>query len=397
MASVIHRRQRSAVTALAMATLAAGAIAAFNACSLNSSGLNPPGDAGPDATMPDAGADAATDAAEAGPTPDAPADVIRGDGCAAMETDCLDGIDDDCNGLTDCADPACAAGYACVPTPSPASGFSGFGIYAPTRTSPCPAAYPASADAYEGLVYLPATCTACSCLAAGGSCGTATMTCNNGGSCDADGGVSTPIGEGCSAEDGGITLGPASACSVSVPATAGSCSATGGVSAADPVTFDLLSRVCAATKGPGGGCAMGSSCVAKPATGFHGACVLKATDSSALCPAGYLNAHVTMPDGGSFTDTRSCTACSCTGPAGAACEGAVSLYPSSGCDSDSGSAVVTVPADGNCHSAATAGTEAIGSTMFSSGIVSQGSCLPDGGQPSGAVKPKNQTIYCCQD
>jgi hypothetical protein len=34
--------------------------------------------------------------------------------CAATETDCADGKDDDCNGLVDCRDPACATSPACT-------------------------------------------------------------------------------------------------------------------------------------------------------------------------------------------------------------------------------------------------------------------------------------------
>src|SRR5437773_2281567 len=36
------------------------------------------------------------------------------DACATQESDCLDGVDNDCNGLVDCADPACGAGFRCV-------------------------------------------------------------------------------------------------------------------------------------------------------------------------------------------------------------------------------------------------------------------------------------------
>ena len=389
MVAVIPWRQRSSVVALALLASGTGALASLNACSLNSNGLSGPGDAGPDGTVLDAAIDVVEGAA------DAIADVVRGDGCAPVETNCLDGIDDDCNGLTDCADPACGAGYSCVPAPAASSGFTGFAIYEPTRTNPCPSAYAAQTDTYEGLVYLPAACAACACQAQGASCGAATLTCNAG-TCDSDGGSGGALAEGCTAIDGGVTLGAGSACSVSAPAASpGSCNASGGGATLDPVTFGLTSRVCAATAGPGGGCGAGSVCVARAADGFHGACVLAATDSTALCPAGYLNAHVTMPDGGSFTDTRGCTACSCASPTGAACGGSAMLYPSSSCEGDGGGAGLTFPADGNCYPAAAAGV--IGSALLSGSVLSQGACAPDGGQVTGAVRAKNQTIYCCQD
>ena len=53
------------------------------------------GDAGADAGMTDGGVDAG------GPDAGGPL------GCYPPETDCTNGIDDDLNGLTDCADPAC--------------------------------------------------------------------------------------------------------------------------------------------------------------------------------------------------------------------------------------------------------------------------------------------------
>lgn len=394
MRTVSQRRQRSSVVALAALALAGGVLVSFNACSLDSNGLGTLGaDGGGDGAPPPV--DATLDATEAGPPPDAVADVVRGDGCATIETNCLDEIDNDCNGLTDCADPGCTAGYACAPAPSPATGFTGFAVYEPTRSLPCPAAYPTQADTYENLIFLPASCAPCSCAAAGATCGAATLTCSSGGGCNPDGGTSAVIGESCAPIDGGITLGPASSCSLGAPAvTPGACTPGGGAATVNPVTFGQLSRVCAATEGPGGGCGAGSVCVARPATGFHGACVSVVTDSTVSCPAGYLNAHVTMPDGGSFSDTRGCSSCSCAGPTGAACSGSATLYASAGC---AGTPAATLPADTACHPVPSTVPLPLGSAVLNPGAVNQGSCAPDGGQPIGAVKPRSQTVYCCQD
>src|SRR5690349_18294984 len=55
------------------------------------------------------------DAPADGPN-DAPSDVICVKSNGGVE-DCDDGLDNDCNGKTDCADTACTALYQCIPTP----------------------------------------------------------------------------------------------------------------------------------------------------------------------------------------------------------------------------------------------------------------------------------------
>jgi len=228
--------------------------------------------------------------------------------------------------------------------PAASGGFAGYAIYDDARTSPCPASYSTQTDTYETLIVLPATCTSCSCQAGGASCGSATVTCNTGGTCGEDGGTSAVLGEGCSEIDAGLALGPATSCSAGVPtATPGSCAASGGTATAGPVSFAQLSRVCAATEGPGGGCGAGSVCVAKAPSGSHGACVFETTASTAQCPAGYSNAHTTMPSATSFTDTRGCTSCACSGVAGATCSGSAALYEAASCPGDAGSAANHAP------------------------------------------------------
>jgi hypothetical protein len=81
-------------------------------------------DAGTDAGTDDGGADAGdTDAGVDGGSPDAGGPL----GCYPPETDCSNGIDDDLNGLTDCADPACdgqtcSTGAACTMGNCPPAG-----------------------------------------------------------------------------------------------------------------------------------------------------------------------------------------------------------------------------------------------------------------------------------
>jgi hypothetical protein len=389
MTIVGRRGQRGTVAAMSAVALTGALIAAFNACSLDSTALGSMDGGALDSTTR---AEASLDASEAGLPGDGAADV-RDEACLPSETDCLDGIDNDCNGLTDCADPACTAGYSCVP--EPAGGFRGYALYAPTRASPCPASYSDQSDTFEDIAFVPASCSACTCTGEGASCGTPTLTCTaRAAGCSEDGGTSVVLAPTCSAFDAGAPFGPATSCSLAAPvATPGSCVAGGGVAALAPVAFAQLSRVCAITQGPGGGCDAGSVCVANAPAGFQGGCVFETTNGPATCPARLRSAHVTVPSDTSYDDTRGCTSCSCTGPLGAACSAVASLFVDAGC---AGAPATSIPADGNCYGTLFGSAESIASLALDAGVVSEGSCLASGGQITGGVTPTNQTIYCCQ-
>ncbi len=219
--------------------------------------------------------------------------------------------------------------------------------------------------------------------------------------------------------------------------TPGSCLPAGGAATLPPVGFGQLSRVCTSASGNGRRLFGGPPCVrvARAPSGSHGPCVLQATDSAVLCPASYTHAHVTMPSATSFSDSRGCTSCGCADPTGASCTGSATLFGAAGCGEDAGSdagspsdagdaeaggndaasdaasddaaasadaagedaegpptSPVTLPADGTCHSVPGA---TFTSTNLDSRVTSQGACTPTGGQPSGDVVPKNQTVYCC--
>ena len=284
----------------------------------------------------------------------------------------------------------------------------GYALYDDTRAAPCPATYPTQTDTYEGLIFTPPACSPCTCTAQGASCGSATLTCSSGGTCSADGGASASLGAACADLDGGVAIDPSGSCSLGVPAaTPGSCVPDGGVADASVVAFGKLSRACGASNGPGGGCSAGGVCVARPPTATQGICVSQATATTALCPSAYPHAHVTMPSATSFDDTRGCTSCTCAGPTGAACSGSATLYPLADCADDAGSAAdasadggpgapVVLPADGNCHAGLVAGSQVFLSGALDAGVTSQGTCAASGGQVTGAVTPKDQTVYCCQ-
>src|SRR5262249_15208565 len=83
--------------------------------------------------------------------------------CIPVAENCFNGVDDDCDGLADCADPSdCSSIAACVPELAGAS----YGTYI-DKTSTCPQAGAGSQLLY-GIPVGPYTCFGCS-LALGGT------------------------------------------------------------------------------------------------------------------------------------------------------------------------------------------------------------------------------------
>jgi hypothetical protein len=106
---------------------------------------------------------------------DAMQDVVASDspsgGCVSQGAeDCTNGVDDDCNGKVDCADPACGAFTCIAPVPSgwlgPVALWQGpSGSAHPS----CPTPFGNRIDANGGLNSLPAMC-GCTCAASGQAC-----------------------------------------------------------------------------------------------------------------------------------------------------------------------------------------------------------------------------------
>jgi hypothetical protein len=388
---------------VALALAGATGLTLGGACTLYSNGEGNGADGGPtilpstDATQLDT---AAPPPVDAGDEDVAPPPVDSGkDGapstCAPLETNCLDGIDNDCNGLVDCADPACTAGYTCV---APAAGWTGYALYDDTRAAACPSTYPTQADTFEGMIFSPASCGACACTAGGATCGPSNLTCeDDGGACTASMAIAS-LTASCTALGAGLAADGTTMCAASAPtATAGSCAASGGAASLSAVSFSKLSRTCTATTGPGGGCTGAQVCVAKPAAGSHGVCVSQPVSGSALCPSGYAHAFVVVPTATSYDDTRACTSCSCGGVSGASCSATATLFGGADCDAGTNALPPPIlPADGVCQTVATSPTTFLGGSLQST-VTSQGSCAADGGAATGTVTPVSQTAYCCQN
>jgi hypothetical protein len=268
----------------------------------------------------DAAADAAGDSAagagggDAGPgRPDGAVDLPSEPTCTFHSAeDCYNGIDDDCNGLTDCQDPACAPVTACVPGISGSNGFVA-GVWVDAAAS-CPARFDAGETGINATLDPGAGCTGCSC--------SATISC----SANLYKYLTAAACNGDTALTGGSLAGAVSTASPCLASTFntltearvgpfgttnGPCTPQ-GIAAPTPPTWGTSRKFCGAGS-VGAGCGPGYVCLPK-AVPNHCALALGAKS----CPAGYTK------DGGSwytgFDDTRSCGACACGSQTPGSCQ-----------------------------------------------------------------------------
>jgi hypothetical protein len=332
-----------------------------------------------DVSLPDASTDSVAVGDATKPPLDAACDA------SAVEN-CTNGIDDNCNGMVDCADPTCkSAGFTCVPTaPTGWTGPVAYDEGAPPSAA-CPAGYPTDAlDGQSDPSTTAATCS-CSCGAVqGASCSLtnvayySTLDCT-GATCGDDG---LPGGQ-CVA----VPCGSSAAASPPVVA-GGACTATPSQTV-PPVQWQQAQRAC--TGVVGGGCSAGNVCAPPVASPFAPTpCVY--TAGSTGCPSGYPNAATTTY--ASATDTRSCSACSCGSPTGLSCSvPTMSLWSDVSC---SVSQVTSFPANGACVSLGGSGMQRVGGAEASAfGVQGNGSCTASGGTPQGSVTPTQPTTVCC--
>ncbi|MDP9152088.1 MAG: hypothetical protein M3O36_19360 [Myxococcota bacterium] len=335
-------------------------------------------EAGPDG----AGArDAKDDAADGG--------TDGSSGCIASGPEiCNNGIDDDCNGLIDCADRVPCSGSVCAD--KVAAGWVGpallwTGPYPASQIPSCPAGFQAI-DAFQGLTFPNDVCS-CSCTPTGQQCSPsvtayADQACMN--RCLSI----TLSGGGC------VTL-PTNTCQQNGTFQATVAPSPGGTCAANTTAIDggapswrNTVRLCTsvgAADSPGGCTAAGAQCVADPAP-FGSVCVSHAGAVSP-CPPGYAANPPMVVYSGSL-DQRGCTGCSCGGPTGASCSGSVSLYAGPACGvptSQSGPACSPYALNPKPGSARATYTLTAGSCS----VASQPT-------PTGTVVPTGPTTVCCR-
>jgi hypothetical protein len=338
---------------------------------------------------------------DAATTHDAPVDAPR-----PAEANCFDGLDDNGDGLADCADPTCAAVATCVAeVPADWTGYDH--LFDGSGAAPaCPSLFAQSATpGNSGLTADPASCGACACGApANLTCDmpdamfVQDATCGNAGNFVTQLSVPAAWDGTCTGTDfapgGRNTCGNngTSPCNAAVLAdapvvTGGSCGASGGASTVTPSSFTGAGFACAGAP-HGGGCTGTEVCQPKPAAPFEsGICIHH--DGDVACPVGtpFTARHVFYTG---VDDTRGCSACACGAPAGATCSATISVYASG--SSCTGTPAATFAA-GTCTNLA--GNPQITVRKATITAPTGGACPASGGAATGSATGTGATTYCC--
>ncbi len=306
---------------------------------------------------------------------------------------CLNDIDDNGDGLADCADPQCQAGYTCV-TPAP-TGWVGVGWVDPQANSACPAPFLPATKLYQvaQLVAPPATCT-CGCQAPNGVSCPLSLACTAGAACTTS--AATTLTQACTT----VAVpapGAQNSCSVAPPQpTGGSCQAQANALVTPPV-WPASARGCLVADG--GACTDTTKTCVPRLTGANGPCIARGGNQT--CPAGSPYTSKTLYNTGGLNDTRGCSAngCSCGGVAGATCSCTggncgVSIHTQNSCG---GSVLQNIPATGACTTFTDSGN---GDTNWGAQRVganpSGGTCPPSGtSSATGSATPTESITVCC--
>jgi hypothetical protein len=294
--------------------------------------------------------------------------------CIPSTEDCFNGVDDDCDGLADCADPDCTGGAspkaACVPDPG------SFTAGTDVSPGPCPAGYPSPMPLGSGALTdsscAVGTC-ACQALPSSPFCDGVLVDSGNSPGCGS--GVSqitTTCLEGLS-----IPSGDYHAAGGPTWESPGCGSPTGGTASRVAASFAANDLFCSGSV-VGAGCPGSERCV--PAAPSH--CVVR-TGTQLTCPTGYnLRPVHYFAD---VTDSRTCT-CDCGFATFGHCFSAsLNFYTSSDC---SGTPVGFATACTNNDATTVHSAQVIGSP---SGGTCGATVDPAGGP---AVAADEQTVCC---
>jgi len=301
------------------------------------------------------------------------------------ESDCLNGIDDDADGVADCADPGCVA-VECVADGG--AGWSAPGLLlsgAPSSLGVCVPPYDtALAVGMADLEAPAAECSACQCTTpVFDECLIGNLNLYTSASCpagvpsafpswDEDTCVAAPVGTFASYRAGnGLAASGSCTLAADTTATVGDAGfAVTGVACQPPSGLDAA------------GCDAGARCVPRRPAALSAAprCVSQAGEQA--CPAGYGRRHLYY---GGFDDERGCAACGCSFQANG-CTASISVYASANC---SGSPLFSGATGSSCR----AGDP--GSFMVSNVQPVSPSCSTFGGAPAGCALPVEPTTVCC--
>lgn len=294
--------------------------------------------------------------------------------CAGTE-DCFNGVDDDCNGTTDCEDAACGGVAVCAPELDGAPS----GVVVP-GTDACPGGYTAKEQIiHRGLV--DGGCTGCLCKVQSPVCTGDVWYYPTSAECT--GSIGLTGGKLAGNFDAACSPNPISSSQIYGVRTSAwkmkeSC-ATGGAPMLAPAAWGETMKFCQADK-VGKGCSVGNTCVPSVAAAPH--CALAA--GSSAC-GGFATSQSDWYTG--VTDTRACGACGCSASGGSC-----------------GPVVLNVGSDYTCGANAVVGESAkqcfSGSGIYAppvqlAGKPKLGTCTPDAAV-TGSLDGIGQSTLCCQ-
>ena len=290
---------------------------------------------------------------------------------------CDDELDNDCNQATDCEDPACAAGFVCIPAIP--SGWSPVAFSAQSRPA-CPGGYTMELD----VVSAPSSASTCACTCTEQDA----ASCTQGGVGIASNGTTCPVSPNFTLDANGSQCGSTNLNTVAsgkvkiapLPPTQGAC--TGTPSGTAPPLDE--GRSCDATA-VGVGCANGGACVASPSASFV-SCI--ARDDATPCPPGFPNGRSV---GTNATDTRACTQCMC-GTDASCSNPKLTLYSNSSC----GGGDHALPVTGACDPVNDGSGNSYKSFKYTADIVNPSCQTTSESTPTGSLVLVGERTVCCQ-
>lgn len=378
----------AAGTVLFAALLSTGCGESFEAASsATGSGASSAEAAGTAASTTGGGAGSASSATGTGGAPATTSTSAGGGGAPPGVEVCTNGLDDDADGHTDCADDECQDGFTCADEVPP--GWEGpyvvFSGDEGAETPSCGDGWPESLLLHANISASPGACT-CSCGGpVGSTCGTPSLTVYTAASncTGASTTVSLPSGQCTSLGAGASVLVLSAKATVPVPSGGGCAIAQDGLPA--PFVWKSKGLLCGGALG-GAGCDSGT-CVPKGGPDFQsGYCVAAAGDVA--CPSGpFQDRTVYYADA---MDTRNCAPCDCSAPSGQTCTGATSLYTDDTCTIVGAS----IPNADQCKSLSSLGAMSA-EYLEAANQPAGGACAPSGGGPTGAITLTGAMTVCC--
>jgi hypothetical protein len=326
-----------------------------------------------------------------------------GGACKTLVENCLNGTDDDRDGLVDCADPDCGSGYTCASVPV---GWQGPVVLwtGTVNTAPaCPTSYPSQVFLAHNALSVPSyNCPSCTCTPMNAACGLITLSFDITSNCSAQAAWTGYVSPKATCQPEYETLKsamwnpnslPMGSVQLAQPLPAsGSCTPSPVDATIPAPTWGADAQACGGASIAGAGCAIGQ-CLPKPSSPYGSSvCVFRSGVSS--CPSSY-----PKPSGqngqfyADFTDQRSCTQCSC---GGVSC-GQLGLSTSFDNTKNTCAAPsVNVPMDGSCvaipASQVVQGTE----TEWMTWTNGSPSCGKGTSALVGAATPADPITVCCQ-